>query len=238
MKTNDSDSMLCRIAGQMAGIHWLPINYPLGGKLNDVLCFAGGLPDAGLPFQARSRDDRQALNDLRKRGLIDVQGQTSGVHVSLTLAGAAALWDMAICQQNLVELSKYKTVKTPWGQSIIMGFELCPTAGDWWIKARSSDAAWNLYRDELSTAMTALTPQLILGWVRQYVSTEQQFWGVQLTDSGRQALTSKMPGEPRGFRWNGEAYVQGRDDAVKRYSQSPPDSENAVARMLPSSKWF
>lgn len=239
MKTTTADSLLCRLTGSMVAVHWLPVNQRFNGPtLNDVCVFGWALPDAGLPFQARTREDRATLDDLRRRGLVDVQGQTSGIHVRLTPAGASATWDLSKAVKTVATIASMPTVTPPGGGPVVMGYELCPAAGDWWATARATDKAWSAYLDELQATMTALMPLFVMGWARQFVSGDQMAWAVTVTDAGRQAMTATMPPEPNGFQFDADAFMAGREESKRRYTQSPPDAGSEVARTLPCSRWY
>jgi hypothetical protein len=234
----DPDSLLCRLAGQTVAAHWLPTGERMNGRtLNDLLCFAWTLPDAGLPFQSRTRDDRTALEALRRRGLVDVQGQTSGVHVRLTPSGCACFWLLDKAAETVRAVASTPTVTPPGGRAVVLGCELCPSAGPWWTAARASDAGWGRYLDELAAAVVALMPLLVLGWTRQFVSVDQQLWAVQLTDDARKAADADHPDGAAGFVFDDAAFASGRSEGVERFSRNPPDSGNVVARMLPASRW-
>jgi hypothetical protein len=234
-----ADKILCQITAATAACHWLPTGAPMGEtKLTDLLSFAWQLPSDGLPWQCRSRDDRTALEDLRRRGLVTVAGATSGIRVSLTLAGAACFWRLDVAAETAASIAAMPSCRTPWGADVILGCELCPSAGDWWTTAGASAAGWDHYLTELAAVQTALKPLFVMGWMRQFVSVSQRVWAVQLTDTGRDAATNPPQIEPdAGFAFDADVYTQAWREAVRKYSD-PPDCEGALARFLPASRWM
>jgi hypothetical protein len=231
-----ADKILCQITASHSAIHWMPTGCPLAeSKLTDLLSFAWG---DGLPWQCRSRDDRTALDELRRRGLVTVAGATSGIRVSLTLAGAACFWRLDVASETAASIAAMPSCRTPWGADVILGCELCPSAGDWWTTAGASAAGWDHYLTDLSAVQTAVKPLLVLGWLRLYISTDQRVWAVQLTDTGRDAATNPPQIEPdAGFVFDADVYTQAWREAVRKYAQNPPDCEGQLARFLPASKW-
>jgi hypothetical protein len=233
-----ADKILCQITASHSAIHWMPTGCPLAEtKLTDLLSFAWGLPDAGLPWQCRSRDDRTALEDLRRRGLVTVSGQTSGVHVKLTTEGASCIWRLDVAAATCETIAGLPTTRTPWGGAVVLGCELCASAGDWWATASASASAWDHYLTELAAVQIALKPLFCLGLARQFVSVSQCFWAVQLTDTGRDAATNPPQIEPdAGFVFDADVYTQAWREAVRKYS-NPPDCEGALPRFLSASRW-
>jgi hypothetical protein len=234
-----ADKILIQITASHCAVHWLPTGQPMGeSKLTDLLAFAWSLPDAGLPWQCRSRDDRSALDELRRRGLVTVSGATSGIRVSLTLAAAAVFWRLDVAAATCETIAGLPTCRAPWGGAVVLGCELCPSAGDWWATASASASAWDHYLTELAAVQIALKPLFCLGWARQFVSVSQRVWAVQLTDTGRDAAEHPLQIEPdAGFVFDADVYTQAWREAVRKYAQNPPDCEGQLARFLPASKW-
>jgi hypothetical protein len=228
-----ADKILCQITASHCAVHWMPTGQPVGeSKLTDLLSFAWQLPSDGLPWQCRSRDDRTALDELRRRGLVEVRGATSGQSVRLTLAGAACFWKLDVAAATCETIAGLPTTRTPWGADVILGCELCTSAGDWF-----SDTADDAYLNELADMMVTLKPLFCLGWARQFVSVSQRFWAVQLTDTGRAAAEHPLQIEPdAGFVFDADVYTQAWREAIRKYS-NPPDCEGALPRLLPASRW-
>ena len=229
---------LTRITASHAAVHFLPTGQPMGeSKLTDLLAFAWGLPDAGLPFQARSREDRAAVDQLRRQGLIAVEGQTSGVHVKLTTEGASCFWRLDIAAATCETIAGLPTTRTPWGGAVVLGFELCHSAGPWWATASASASAWDHYLTELAAVQTAVKPLLVLGLLRQFVSVSQRVWAVQLTTAGREAIEHSPAIEPEPFEFDTDVYTQAWREAVRRYSTNPPPCDGSLPRYMPASRW-
>jgi hypothetical protein len=230
---------LTRITASHAAVHFLPTGQPMGeSKLTDLLAFAWGLPDAGLPFQARSREDRAAVDQLRRQGLIAVSGQTSGVHVKLTTEGASCFWRLDVAAATCETIAGLPTTRTPWGGAVVLGFELCHSAGPWWASASASAAGWASYLDELASVQTALKPLFVMGWARQYVSTDQRIWAVTLSDAGRDAIDHPPQIEPPpDFVFDADCYRTAWADATRKYSTNPPPCDGSLPRYLPASRW-
>jgi hypothetical protein len=206
-------------------------------RLTDLLSFAWSLPDAGLLFQARSREDRAAVDQLRRQGLIAVEGQTSGVHVKLTTEGASCFWRLDVAAATCETIAGLPTTRTPWGGAVVLGFELCHSAGPWWASAAASAAGWASYLDELASVQTALKPLFVMGWARQFVSVSQRVWAVTLSDAGRDAIDHPPQIEPEPFDFDADVYTQAWREAVRRYSATPPDCDGKLPRYLPASRW-
>ena len=236
---NTSDSILTRIAAEPAPVIGCPrVNRRRG--LPTCLQFAWGLPDAGLPWQCRrSRRPKRHWMTLRRRGLVGVSGATSGIRVRLDTGGRGVfLGNLDIAgRDGRKHCRNLATVRTPWGAGVVLGCELCPSAGQWWATAGASASGWNRYIAELASVQRALKPLLVLGWLRQFVSVDQRVWGVQLTDAGRDAAAHPPQIEPGPFTFDADCYRTAWADAVSKYSSSPPDCDGAIPRFLPASQW-
>jgi hypothetical protein len=154
------------------------------------------------------------------------------------LAGAACFWKLDVAAATCETIAGLPTTRTPWGGAVVLGFELCHSAGPWWASASASAAGWASYLDELASVQTAVKPLLVLGWLRLYVSTDQRVWAVQLTDAGRDAAEHPLQIDPPpDFAFDADVYAQAWHEAVRKYAQNPPACDGSLPRLLPASRW-
>jgi len=207
------------------------------GRLNAVMVAIGDLADNGIPWRCRNHAERDALADLMWRCMIEIGGRTQGQTVKLLPAGVMAAWQRWSIEPGDVlalmeRVRQAKTIKTPWGADVVMGFRLVKSAGDWWSRASKTDAAWRQYQEDLEVLTATLLPALTLGWLRLYVAAGQLVWAVMATE--REPVSPSTVPE---VCMDKTAWDEAFDKAVDTFTMHPPDSGNRLARRLPASQW-
>jgi len=236
----NQSTLLSQIAGHAEALAYIPTARPLDHKrLNAVLCAVHTLSESGMPWRCADKDERSELAELARLGLVEINGRTQGQTVRLLPAGVLAAWTkrFSIEPKHVVELvgevKAAPTVRAPWGDQVVMGFELVESAGKWWRRpADSPPDSWAIYCADLDALGTILLPAIILGWLYIYVATRQQIWALTTTDR-----EPKLPQTVPDVGIDKAAWDKAYDRAVEKYTTHPPDPGRYIAHLLPASQW-
>ncbi len=235
----NADTLLSRIAGHHEGLAWIPTARPMdNSRLNAVMVALHRAPESGLPWSCANTAERNALKDLAGRGLIEICGRTRSQAARLLPAGIFAGWQDACGMgpeailATMERIRRAPRVKTPRGTSIVMGFELVESAGDWWQKANRTDAAWETYRSDLEGLKLSMLPLVLLGWLRLYVAVGQVVWGVAPTNA-----TAIMPDNIPEVNSDPDAWEDAFDKAADQFTNRPPNPGPYLWTRLPASCW-
>jgi len=222
----------------------VPLTRPMtGGTLNAVMCALWDLPETGFPWRCDSKAERFALGRLAASGLVTVSGMTNDVRVKLPVPAILGAW--AACGGDPADVGDFNrrvailaaseaATATPWGMRVVMGFRFVPSAGEWWKTASASDTAWRTYTEELAEYHGRFIPLLLAGAVRLYVAHGQAFWALASVADGPDLDAA----EPAGVEIDADLWQRSFETAACAFVANPPDAGNAIARMLPASRWL
>lgn len=245
MTENDprETDLFTRILAHAAAMATVPLTRTMDGRtLNAVLCGLWDLPETGFPWRCRDRAERFTLGRLAESGLVKVEGQTNSVRVKLPVPSILGTWaaaggdvaDLVALQRRVAILAESDATLTPWGARVVLGFHLVKSAGPWWKTASASAAAWGKYQDELQRIHGLLIPLLLAGCVRLYASGNQAFWAVAPAADAPD-LAAIEPAAVEAI--DAELWDAAFETAARVITANPPDAGNAIAPMLPASRW-
>ena len=201
----------------------------------------------GLPV-AKSKDEADTARAMVADGFFQGQGKTKGAAYSLTFKAIVSTCaaeevsgnDLRKTLQRVADLQAASNFSVPGaGFKIAMGFDVCPTAGQWW-GCRNDDAAWEAYLNEFHAIDETLLPLLTLGWITRYASLSGIQWGLGMTPSGHEALKNWPDVKPVPMESDYEAWESGWKSALPIFTNGtpPPGTRAILWRMLPDTQWI
>lgn len=209
---------------------------------------------SGLPF-ARAAGDAPLLRELTRGGyLASVGGRTKASAHRLTWRGILATlppiepapprpdWkrnggsSAADILNDLGILAGMETDCLNGGLQAIPGYRLAPSA----IAMTRGKGDPEVYRRELAYCRIALWPILAMGWARVYMDRGASIWAVEITDSGRDAV-SDPPDQslPVGEAFSFDSWQAGFDYSEIYATRTPPSWTHAFVpwRLSTGAAW-
>jgi hypothetical protein len=229
---DDETKFLSRMSGETEGL----LMAPLSGRyqrstLHCVEQWGTAYRKSGLPF-ARSKEDAVLLREMAKSGLVvSTGGRTKATAHRLSWAGLVACMTESTTPHDTI-VALHLLADMQGDRKAVMGYELCPTAIDW-FKGGDVEA----YSDELSRVDDTTFPLLAMGWAGLQTDWAGQVWCLFVTDAGRAALKD-LPDLTleAGTHFDFDAWADGLN-AASRYAtiDPPPSVKHSLCRRLSSS---